>query len=307
MQSERVKHIDIAKGICIILIVASHVVLETDRTSYLESVIYRYWTNILSSFYVPIFFILSGIFEPSSLEFDKYKSRIGRLYKYIIAFWLWGNLTYILINQSCNIIKAANSYTPIWFLYVLLYISIIWGFLKRIKLSYQLCVVCLLAWGGYFLAQHGHSYYYLGTSMLCLPFYGLGYWLKEWLKKTVIRWNVVFISLFTWLVPTILIDRPQNISINLVERDIISFYLAAVSGSILMIELCKLIDFSYLKYVGKNSLIIMMVHFCFMYINYNILHIHIDSWWIWIVYVIVWVALSTLLIPIFRNKYYKII
>ena len=172
------------------------------------------------------------------------------------------------------------------------------------------CCVFGQPWGGVigaFLATGKHSFFYIGQSLLCLPFYAIGYWCSDWLKNPSFRPNMAFYSLGVWLCLTFAHDSPQNISLNWINKDMVSFYIDALSGSIFVVEMCKLIKGRILLYIGKNSLIIMMVHFLFMHINYQILHIRINSVWIWLTFVVSWIFLSIAMIPLFRNKWYKLI
>ena len=306
----RIEHIDIAKGIGIIMILASHVIFEIDRGTALESAIYIQWTNILGSFYVPVFFLLSGIFESKNDDWSSYWKRLLRLVRYIIVFLLWGVFVYFAINRQFDITKAIKGCVhTVWFLYVLTYITIIWGVIKRTKLYVQMILTILLGGAGYIMASKEHSYFYIGQAFLCIPFYAVGVWLKEWLLQTTFRWKVAAASFVLWILPTLFsVTGLQNISLNQVGRDFLCFYTAAFAGSVLMIEFCKLLHGHWGgEFVGRNSLIIMMVHPCLGYINYHILHIHIDSWWMWILFVLSWTLISICMVPIFRNKFFKII
>jgi len=149
----RIEHIDTAKGIGIMLIVASHVVLETDYTSKIEATIYHYWCNFLSSFYVPVFFLLSGIFEADFIDWNNFQKRIRRCVKYVSVFFLWGILAYYVVNGDWNIRKGALTYTPVWFLIVLLYITVVFG-LVRLVLHNWLYVTVLMGGDGLRLSLH---------------------------------------------------------------------------------------------------------------------------------------------------------
>lgn len=63
MVKNRIDHIDIAKVIGLVLIISSHIVCTT--TFGKDLLLITYW-NVLGSFYVPFFFLLSGIFAVSS-------------------------------------------------------------------------------------------------------------------------------------------------------------------------------------------------------------------------------------------------
>lgn len=62
---KRLSHIDNTKAIGMMLIIASHIIPSEILAS---SVIYKTYDGILNSFYVPLFFMLSGIFEPINVD-----------------------------------------------------------------------------------------------------------------------------------------------------------------------------------------------------------------------------------------------
>ena len=63
MVKNRIDHIDIAKVIGIVLIISFHIVCTTNFSK--DLLLITYW-NVLGSFYIPFFFLLSGIFVVSS-------------------------------------------------------------------------------------------------------------------------------------------------------------------------------------------------------------------------------------------------
>lgn len=117
---ERLAHIDNAKAIGMLLIIASHV-MPTGNVA--NEAIYVTWSEVLSSFYVPLFFLLSGIFEPSNPDWKKLKSRVFKLLKYCLIFYLFGILADGLINNHWTL-TGFKSQTTIWFLIVLVWITL---------------------------------------------------------------------------------------------------------------------------------------------------------------------------------------
>ena len=94
----RIIHIDIAKGIGMALIVISHIWVSS---SFAETQNFKIYDGIINSFYVPLFFILSGVFEKDTNDINKFYSRILHLinkqdYKQqnIVSIWFILALTY---------------------------------------------------------------------------------------------------------------------------------------------------------------------------------------------------------------------
>lgn len=128
--ANRLQHIDNAKAIGMMLIIASHVI---PSQAVQDGLIYQTWNNALNSFYVPLFFLLSGIFESSTFDRKKYVTRLLKLMKYILIFYVFGVITDGLINQHWSL-TSYKSQTTIWFLFTLLWISVIVGIVKQVKL-----------------------------------------------------------------------------------------------------------------------------------------------------------------------------
>ena len=62
---DRLVHIDNAKAVGLMLIIASHII---PSEPFVKSHVYEIWNSILNSFYVPLFFLLSGVFESPGLQ-----------------------------------------------------------------------------------------------------------------------------------------------------------------------------------------------------------------------------------------------
>ena len=172
MNHSRLQHIDIAKGIGMMLIIASHV---WTTPSLSESMVFRVWDAVLNSFYVPLFYILSGVFESGSQDWHKYRLRLLRLAKYVAIFAAFGFISIGCLKGRWEV-KSCLSGTVIWFLIVLFVITALFGLIRHTK--HNILISCALGIGGYLLAIHGHAYFYMGQSLLCIPFYAAGYNLK---------------------------------------------------------------------------------------------------------------------------------
>lgn len=297
--SKRVQHIDTAKGIGIMLIIASHVWTTTTLS---ESSAFKCWDAILNSFYVPLFFLLSGVFESSTKDWHKYVVRLIKLTKFMAIFALFGFLTVGILKGTWTL-KSCLTGTVIWFLIVLLIITAIFGIIKRYR--FNLLIPCLLGGGGYLLASLGHSYGYIGQALLCIPFYAVGYHFKDYFKKQKFEIKIFSISVAVWIISMLFFYKaPQNIALNMVSQSLPTFYISAFCGSIVMIELCKLGANRFLLWYGRNSIVPMMVQMLFVWIIAR--WVLADNMLIYYLLAIIVCFVSGGLIPVFRNKYYDI-
>lgn len=124
------------------LIIASHVWI-TD--AFQNSISFEVWNNILNSFYVPLFFILSGVFEPQSFDIHKTIRRLVKLLIYILIFAIFGFLSMGVVRHTWELSSCIRG-TTIWFLLTLFWITIIFAISKRIK--YKLFIYSILIGGG---------------------------------------------------------------------------------------------------------------------------------------------------------------
>ena len=95
MSKARLTHIDNAKAIGMMLIVASHVVPTKEVV---DSILFQTWTGLFASVDVPLFFILSGVFQSSSTDYKKLERRMLILIRYCAIFYVFGIITDGLIH-----------------------------------------------------------------------------------------------------------------------------------------------------------------------------------------------------------------
>lgn len=293
----RLTHIDNAKALGMILIVASHIGVTNNAINN----IYTLWCNILGSFYVPLFFILSGCFESQTYDINKLKKRIIKLIKYCVIFYTFGVITDGIIRNHWTLTHC-TSQTTIWFLFVLIWITLIVGLLKKYKFNYIIYIVLTIF--GIILSYNHRSFFYLGQSCLCLPFYLFGHYSKNILKREEFNWLSALCSLLGWLILFILFYSPQNISLNLVNQNYIAFYAEAILGSIFIIEICKLFYNKYFSYFGSNTIIPMMIQIPIIHLLSK--YYEIQTIGAYYISAIILNLLCYICIPIFRNKQYDI-
>lgn len=89
----------------------------------------------------------------------------------------------------------------------------------------QLSDICSFnyVWGGIYASYNSHSYMYLGQACLCLPFYLVGYYAKDFLKNTEFRWQTLVLSFSCWIAFFVVFYNGQNVSINMVGQNYPAF------------------------------------------------------------------------------------
>lgn len=273
----RVKWLDSARGIGILLVVLGHIWLSGFGEKYIYS------------FHMPLFFLLAG-YVYNADHYSHIKTFVihkGRtlLIPYLsfsfitYAFWL---LIERRVNPSpidpltafLNIFRSqgADDYLPhnpvLWFLTCLFVIQIFFYFLAKLKrTSLILPFLVLSSWAGYWLSQHISSTWFWSSDVAFtgLVFYGLGYILKTQPSLQRLMQSRLFYLAGIILIPAWLWSATSNRFISLaynVLGNYTFFYIAALTGSLLIILLAKACTRSrILQYLGKNSMIILSLHF----------------------------------------------
>lgn len=269
--TQRLDWVDNLKGIGMILVILGHVSIN------------KYLNDIIYSFHMPLFFIISGfLFNFSNKDnyvLKKVKSLIVPYFKFcFIWFMYWfiferfirgGNIS--ITQQFFNIFIAkggAENYyynAVMWFLPCLLITEITFYYLKRVinneKIIYLVVIVFSLL--GYLNSKYNSLRFpwLIDVMLTSIGFYAVGYYilpkynnLKMESSKSII--NVV-IFIFMLSVPNYIgrFDLNANIIPNYYM-----LYIFGTLGTILIVNISKNINLKIIKYIGMNSLFIMCMH-----------------------------------------------
>ena len=249
----RIEYIDLAKGICIMLVVFHHIALQDHDLEYPLK-------NMLKMFRMPLYFTLSGLFFKSYSGFFEFALRkIDRLLIPYFTFYLLA----IVISDTNG---------AIWFLFCLFIINMLFYglyLLSQIKSSrHHVFILCLitLAFGiiGYFLSINNINLpIYIDTALTALPFFAAGYVMRKYtdilLKKRYdgYLWIVcVVLFVLCWLLAGYV-----NYRTNTYQIDPFSLYLGGFCGIMGVLFLAKsLVKIPILSYCGRYSIIILLTH-----------------------------------------------
>lgn len=281
----RNKHIDVMRGIGIILVVLGH----TYRNS-----------GMLYLFHMPLFFMLSG----SVLNYTRHKYSIGRRFKGIMVpyfvfsilcfiYWAFVESNFrpihdealfggylgtfnIKVQQFINIFLAENStnaYTyniVMWFLHCLFVADLIYAKIKKAKGLWGI-IMAFIALYYLWVSKLPCLIWSLNIAVLVVPFVYIGHKGYPILIKQTSRirsWNIFVITIVGILFFVFLANQ-FNIQSNIMGNIIppfYSFYGMAILGSLVVFYISFLINNlnivvgGHLSYLGKNSLIIMCIH-----------------------------------------------
>lgn len=281
------------------LIIISHIRITQ---SYSQTEFFKIWDGIINSFYVPLFFILSGVFEKESKDIHRLYKRLYYLFKLICIFTVFGWITSGIILNDWTLLHFQRQ-SAVWFLITLLLITTFWNFLRILKIN-PLIIIILAIIGGGVLCHYGKSYFYLGQSLICLPFYAIGYYLKQYICNQKFNLYRAIICASIWLISFYFFYKPQNLSLNIINQNLLTFYVTAIAGSFVIIEISKILKCKILSRYGLYSLAPMLSQLPFVWITAK--YILPNSTYQYIIIAIIIFFFTYLSIPIFINKKYNI-
>lgn len=275
MNSEkgRIEWIDLAKGICIFLVVFHHVTVALNLD-------YPFSTE-LTSFRMPLYFMLSGLF------FKQYEGFIGFLKrktnKLLIPFLFFLLITSVL---PCWIIRNDLSlkyfftemngplynYT-IWFLLCLFEINLLFYFIQWladfIDSKHQTFIVALLSVClgvcGLIIGLIGRTIpLYVGTTLTALPFFAFGWWLRRhtnFLSSPLdLRYDLPLMVICGIIVYCC--ASPVVFSFNLIPREGALFvHLCGIAGTMMVLILAKMLKhIPLISFWGRYSIMVLCTH-----------------------------------------------
>lgn len=301
--------IDISKGVGIILVVIGHVVSE-------KSIAHRY----IYMFHMPLFFIISGyLFNETKVRTfsSLFIGKVKRLMVPFCFFLFVPALFYGLIKGAWRyfyewpITEIVLADPPIWFLFVLFLVSILY-FIKSCRNIIVLAFVSLLFLT---MSRYFNVRFYIDTIAISLLFYAVGNKMRNlkvgsffWGKSTSLMNILIVLLLIAIMMADVLYEPLPEINYRAFAfKDVgfVGLISYAMIGSLSVFALAMQIrENTYigrlLSYCGRNSLIIMCAHW---YIMRGCTSVCSNIY----LAIVLTVVLSIALVPVFNNRFTKFI
>lgn len=271
---QRIEFIDLAKGVCILLVVMEHVGLSASLPG-------------LRLLRVPLYFILSGLFFK---DYGSYKThtlmKTNRILIPFAFFYLTGYLLFYILEWFAPTLLQTDAkgildvFTqrqyfngPIWFLLCLFWCNLMFCAITLLVKSeiWRVAIVLVCGAIGYTLGEKQIFVPLVADiSLTALPFFYLGYWLK----KTPIlypnnydKWNWAFTLLLYGICILLYLafdprfhfhyNKPDNDSLG----GAIATYIMGACSVIFILLICKMIKkLPVISYFGRYSIIILCTH-----------------------------------------------
>ena len=272
-QSERLEYIDLAKGICILLVVFMHIVPEIGKGN-----------PLLINLRMPFYYFLSGMFFKS---YDGFRNFIiKKSDRLLIPFIAWYLLSYLIyyvrvffIGHPEHVFKLTDLFLEpefyngsIWFLLSLFWCNIIYYFIENVTKNPLLKASLVLGIGvigGMFSYLDFPNFLYLPTSFTSLPFFYMG---RQMISLKIIRnekepkRDLILVSVCV-LIAYFMLLFPDEITYNvfylnsLYSGNYLFMYVGGLSLILITLTLCKYLrKVPYVSYVGRYSIIVLLTH-----------------------------------------------
>jgi len=257
MDKRNLDDIDLAKGLGIILVIMGHSLFPLHVA--------------LDIFHMPLFFFIAGLifsFKGKEVISDVILGKVDRIFIPLCFFTALSGFLELFLTKVGN--GPFNG--PLWFLQVFFQCLIIYYLIDFFvsKAAIKHVIVVFLSLFAFVLARFDIKLFLnLDLSFMALSFLHLGYLLKDKYRSMKISQTLIVLVLSVLLY---LIGLFYSIELGLKEGSsflsriykysFVLFYVTSLSGIFVILTVSKLIKKVYLvNYLGKNSLIILCVHF----------------------------------------------
>lgn len=278
---KRLTYIDVMRGFAIFFIVYGHSIVHSLNSHIAFNIVY--------SFHVPLFFVISGL-TFSSINKRFFSFLKNKFLRILIPYFIWSLLfliPYYLFGKSVgesfgntgsfNILEnlynilygvgassALKQNTPLWFLPALFSMEIIFYFICKLKGKKNHFIIMLFL---FLVSMFSYKFislilpFGLNTFLNLGIFFYFGYLMKEYKIIDIFYENkCLFILLLLVGVITSIINKSIS-CVDYYYGNIFLFYISSISLSLCTIFFSRLIlKNEILEYIGKNSMGILIFH-----------------------------------------------
>ena len=283
-EKKRIKYLDLAKGLCIVLVVFFHAKGILDRD---------YWFDpFLSSFRMPLYFLLSGLFFRDYGSFMRFLTKkVNRLLVPFLTFYL---LTAVLIPNIAHLVWGTEFQTviglpslwafiwpgqypniPIWFLWCLFLMNVMFWFIHSVSIGQTdsrskshslgiLIVICLICgFAGWILRDKlTFDVGNLFKALASMPFFCFGHLLGSQNGLTALNnlKKARALPLFCIMLGISLFCSLFLTSEN-VEVEYLLHLISGLAGAMMIVILSRMIvHLPFISYIGRYSIILVLTH-----------------------------------------------
>lgn len=267
--NNRIEWIDALKGFAILTVVIGHCadgILSAGMYSQ-----YKFELQVLHdaiySFHMPLFFIVSGFVFWLSKSYDRYRTKV---FDFIIVYVIWDFLTWLVkfllgskVNRQVGFEDLIGMFyhpiAPMWYLYVLIILYLIFSLLYIKKVSFKVVTLC-----GFIAVIDKMSNMNVGVINQILYyayFFVMGGYMAQTKLYLELKGKHVFVALVLLAVNCYV--YLNHIAINMPLNAIRIFAVANFTSLVCFYVVSKMKVYEVLKVMGENTLQIYVIH-CFV-------------------------------------------
>lgn len=285
--NNRIIFVDLAKGICICLVVLLHVYGESAGSAF----------EIMNMFRMPLYFVLSGLFFKPYSGFSSFtKKKVNKLLiPFLITYIVICVPSILLFTKEISIQSfwTIDSLKPnlgingaAWFLLCLFFQNMIFYLIFKVS-KHNIYIVMpfslIIGYIGYSINKNGTNLpLWIDSAMTAMPFYFFGYVIKKYTSflSDKMTHKYFFVTLLSIIL--LFICHYYNVYVNCntisfgdnnFDVNIISLYLGGLSGFCLIFFLSKYINrIPVISYIGRYSIVVLLTHLLYLFAIRNILY-----------------------------------
>lgn len=289
--AQRIEFVDLAKGICISLVVLLHVFGDLSGAV----------IQIMNLFRMPLYFVLSGLFFKTYdglFPFIKKKTNKLLIPFFFTFFIIILPTTYFLNRHEGTTTTLSNLFWggegklnlgidgAIWFLLCLFFVNIIFYLiflLTKRKIAGITILTGLCGIAGYYLnARQISLLLWIDSSLTAMPFFWMGYALRNYtnvLYESFTRKEALGLLTSTILLLAVFIyDEWQGTGVimfgeNIYDISIASLYLGGAVGTYCVLMIAKFLKhLPIVSYIGRYSIVVLLTHLLYLFVIRNALY-----------------------------------
>lgn len=296
---KRIRWVDFAKGIGIILVVIGHDILYVREPS--DTAIFLY--HLIYEFHIPFFFIMAGYLLNTAKWEGREKNFIVKNFKrllvpfYVAEFlfypiWLvaghWlGHEAYIrdpglpAWRAVLGIFSGNGEWLaliPLWFLISLFFAEIIYlllhEVLKKVDEKIFYAAILIISLAGYLISKHLFLPFGFDVAMTAQLFLLVGALTKKYDLLRRIDWKIFLASIAVFL---LVCELNGRISLNhRLYGNLLLMYIGGISGTLLLMRVSQVFSelgnaaVNFFEYCGRQSMIILVLHLPIAFVIYDI-------------------------------------
>lgn len=268
VQRERIAYIDIAKTICIFLMVVGHWTTNSTLLMYIYS------------FHMPALFVMSGyLYKPRSWK------RTLLSFAVPVAFYSFINLATLILTGELAINRILSKevfyrffhyryglgnglYMGDWFIWALLGLRLLFGdikslsILKKYYIIISIFVIIYMTFENYLISVDKlFRGWYIGRLIPSLPFFCFGFYLKDqkWNPHCPSRYSVLIFAFIFVILP--LVNGSCSINSNEFGMSYILFLVNAIISTLFIFVISNIIPQNqFATIISKGTLLILGLH-----------------------------------------------